>query len=88
MTEFMRQRKATATPFNRFHQLPAMAATIEKECILVTITKSKKDNQWQPREVTVQPEPNPEPKPRTWLEDMRAKELKVQRPTYQTSTCS
>ena len=44
---------------------------------MATITKSSKDNQWQPRNVAVEPEPSPGPKQRTWLKAMRAKELEA-----------
>ena len=77
MTEFIRQGEADATSFNRTHQLQPKVTTTEKECKLVTITKSNKDNHWQPRNVTVEPEPSPEPKQRTWLKAMRAKELEA-----------
>ena len=46
-------------------------ATVEEECMLINITKSKKDNQWQPRKASV--EPKPVPYPRTLLEAMRIK---------------
>ena len=52
--------------------------TAEKGCILATFPTSKKDNQWQPKKLTVEPEPSPEPKsvpkPRTWLKDMKIKQ--------------
>ena len=63
MTEFVRQREAATTPFNMSHQPQPKAAAAEKGHILVTLTKSSKDNQWQPRKVSVEPEPSPEPKP-------------------------
>ena len=79
--EFVRQREAATTPFNRFYQPQPKAATTEKECTLVTINRSSKDDKWQPRKVTVEPEPSPEPKPvlkpRTWHEDVRVKELEA-----------
>ena len=43
--------------------------------MLVTITKSNEDNQWQLRKVNV--EPSPKDKLRTWHEAMRAKQLEA-----------
>ena len=63
-------------PFNSSHQLQPMA-TAEKECTLISITKSSKDHWWQPIKISV--ESRPVPKPRTWLEVMRNKELAATR---------
>ena len=77
MTEYVRQREVTTTAFSRFYQ-PQPMATVEKEGTLINITKSSKDNQWQPRTASVEqdphPEPKPVPKPGTWLEAMKIRQ--------------
>ena len=54
---------------NSTYQRPKATAT--NKCTLLTLTRSSKDNLWQPRRLIV--EPHPKPKPRTWLEALRSK---------------
>ena len=79
MTEFMRQMEAPTTPQIGLTNQKLKATPAQKRYTLVTITRSSKNNHWQPRKATVksQTSPKPEPKQRTCIKAISIKELEA-----------